>query len=135
MPHDDNNNNDRTVHEKDILIVEDDDMLNRVMTIQVQAAGYAVRSARTGAMALKLITDRLPSLLILDLGLPDMSGRELIEELRRNPLTRSLPLIVHTTLDLFEEEKTRLQLGPSKFVTKATAFSNRLEELISEVLE
>jgi DNA-binding response OmpR family regulator len=127
-------NNNETVFEKDILIVEDDDMLNRVMTIQVQAAGYAVRSVRTGAGALKMISNRLPSVLILDLGLPDMSGQELIEELRRNPLTCSIPLIVHTTQDLFEEEKTRLQLGPSRFLTKTTAFSDRLEEFIREVV-
>jgi DNA-binding response OmpR family regulator len=129
------NSNNEPANEKDILVVEDDDMLNRVMVIQLQAAGYVVRAARTGAGALKMINEYLPSMLILDLGLPDMSGQELIKELRRNPLTCSLPLIVHTTLDLLEEEKMRLQLGPSRFVTKTTAFSSRLEELIREVLE
>jgi CheY-like chemotaxis protein len=82
-----------------------------------------------------MIKDRVPSVLILDVGLPDMSGQDLIAELRQNPATYSLPLIVHTTLDLSEEEKTQMQLGPSRFVTKATAFSDRLGELITEVTE
>jgi two-component system alkaline phosphatase synthesis response regulator PhoP len=128
-------NNNVTVHEMDILIVEDDNMLNHVMSLQLQVAGYSVRSARSGTQALKMIKDRVPSVLILDVGLPDMSGQDLIAELRQNPATYSLPLIVHTTLDLSEEEKTQMQLGPSRFVTKATAFSDRLGELITEVTE
>jgi len=124
-----------TVRERDILIVEDDDMLNRVMSLQVEFAGYLVRSARSGAEALKLIRDRIPSVLILDVGLPDMTGQELIAELHRNQSTCLLPLIVHTTLELSEEEKTQLQLGPSRFVTKTMAFSERLAELITELTE
>jgi CheY-like chemotaxis protein len=119
----------------DILIVEDDDLLNTVMSMQVQIAGFSVRSARSGALALKMIEDCVPNVLVLDIGLPDMTGGELIAELRRHPSTCSLPLIVHTTLDLSEKEKTELQLGPSRFVTKTMAFSERLAELITEVAE
>ncbi|MBU6455893.1 MAG: response regulator [Cyanobacteria bacterium REEB67] len=117
------------------MIVEDDHMLNRVMTLQLQTAGHFVRSAKTGANALRLIEERIPSVLILDVGLPDLTGREIIDRLRQNPLTASIPLIVHTTLDLSEEEKEQLCLGPSRFVTKATAFSERLGELVAEVLD
>jgi len=127
--------NSAEVDEIDILIVEDDNMLNQVMSLQVQLAGYSVRSARSGTQALKMIADRIPSVLILDVGLPDIAGQELIAELRRNQLTSSLPLIVHTSLDLSEEEKMQMRLGPSRFVTKTTAFSDRLGQLISEVRE
>ncbi len=123
------------LHEIDILIVEDDELLNTVMSLQLQIAGFSVRSARSGALALKMIEDCVPTVLVLDIGLPDMTGGELIAELRRTPSTCSLPLIVHTSLDLSEREKTQLQLGPSKFVTKTTAFSERLAELITELAE
>ena len=125
-----------TAHDQtDILIVEDDHMLNRVMVLQLQAAGRSVRSAKTGAIALRLIEDRIPSVLILDVGLPDLTGPEIAARLRQNPLTASIPLIVHTSLDLSEQEKEQLRLGPSRFVTKATAFSDRLAELLSEVID
>jgi len=119
----------------DILIVEDDVMLNQVMTYQVRAIGCSARSARNGLQALKMIEEVIPSVLILDLGLPDISGEEVIAILRENTITSSLPLIIHTTHELSEKEKGKLFLGPSRFVTKTTAFSERLAELISEVTQ
>jgi CheY-like chemotaxis protein len=123
-------------HDMDILIVEDNDILNKVMTIQVKAAGYAVRSTKSGIAALKMIKERLPVLLILDVGLPDITGQEIIAALRCDPLTCSLPLIVHTTLELSDLEKRELELDASKsvFVTKTTAFSHRLGDLVAELI-
>jgi CheY-like chemotaxis protein len=119
-----------------ILVVEDDAMLNLVMCVQLKVSGFSgVRSATSGQQALQMIRESVPSVLILDIGLPDMSGQQVIAELRQNSLTRALPLIVHTSADLSNDEKTQLQLGPSRFVTKSTAFSERLTELIFEVTE
>lgn len=61
-----------------------------------------------------MIEERVPSILLLDVGLPDMTGYEVISELRRNPLTRLLPLIVHTHAELLTEEQSQLQLGPKQ---------------------
>lgn len=117
----------------DILIVEDDHMLNTVMSVQVSVAGYSCRTATSGQQALRMIREQVPSALILDVLLGDMNGQELIAELQKNRLTCSLPLIVHTTLDLSDEEKEKLQLGPTRIITKASAFSERLPELIAEI--
>lgn len=118
----------------DILIVEDNTMLNQIMSLQVTVAGYSVRSARSGKQALKMIKESVPMVLILHVGLPDMTGQDLITELRRDPLTSSLPLIVHSTLDLSDDEKAQLKLGPSRFLTKTTAFSEQLAQTIIEVM-
>ncbi len=118
----------------DILIVEDNTMLNQIMSLQVTVAGYSVRSARSGKQALKMIRESVPMVLILHVGLPDMTGQDLITELRRDPLTSSLPLIVHSTLDLSDDEKAQLKLGPSRFLTKTTAFSEQLAQTIIEVM-
>ncbi len=118
----------------DILIVEDNTMLNQIMSLQVTVAGYSVRSARSGKQALKMIKESVPMVLILHVGLPDMTGQDLITELRRDPLTCSLPLIVHSTLDLSDDEKAQLKLGPSRFLTKTTAFSEQLAQTIIEVM-
>ena len=118
----------------DILVVEDDRMLRRVMVLQL-AADFAVRSANNGAEALKLIAEHVPSVLVLDVGLPDMTGLEVIEQLRQNVATCSIPVIVHTTLDLSSEQQTHFKLGPTRCITKTTALSDRLAELILELLE
>jgi CheY-like chemotaxis protein len=117
----------------DVLIVEDDGILNRIMSLQLTAAGLSVRSARSGEQALAMIKERLPSALILDIGLPDMTGLEVIQRLRSEPATCALPVIVHTTLDLSLAQQAQLKLGPTRCVTKTTAYSDRLAELILEV--
>jgi putative two-component system response regulator len=120
-------------HHLDILVVEDDGMLRRVMVLQL--AHFAVRTANNGAEALKLIAEHVPSVLVIDVGLPDMTGLEVIEKLRQDVATRSIPVIVHTTLDLSKEQQAQFKLGPTKCITKTTAFSDRLSELILELLE
>ncbi|CAN5318948.1 hypothetical protein BH10CYA1_BH10CYA1_29130 [soil metagenome] len=114
----------------DTLIVEDDDMLNTVMSLQLTTAGLSVRSARTGAEALRKIEEQVPSVLILDVGLPDMTAHEMVAYLRNNPATSDIVLIIHTTLDLSTAEQALLTLGPTKFITKSTAFSFALTELV-----
>jgi CheY-like chemotaxis protein len=119
----------------DILVVEDDGLLRQVMVLQLAVANFAVRSANNGAEALKLVAEHVPSVLVIDVGLPDMSGLEVIERLRQDVATCSIPVIVHTTLDLSSEQQANFKLGPTRCVTKTTAYSDRLAELILELLE
>lgn len=119
----------------DVLSVEDDLLLNRVMVVQLTKFGYSVRSATSGQQALAMIGESLPSILVLDVDLPDLTGYEVVERLRVRHSTRALPLIVHTSLDLTAEEQKRLELGHTKFLTKSTAFSERLPELLIELLK
>jgi DNA-binding response OmpR family regulator len=69
-----------------ILIVEDEAELVRVLRINLRARQYEVRCAGTGREALALAANRSPDAVILDLGLPDIGGTEVIVELRRRPL-------------------------------------------------
>ncbi len=57
-----------------------------------------------------------------------------MEQLRRNPETRALPLIIHTTIDLSNEQTAQLELGPSRFITKTKACSYMLGRVIHELL-
>ena len=121
------------VSQLNILIVEDDSMLRVVMSMQVKLAGHSFRTAASGREALRMIKEKIPSVLILDVLLPDMTGQELIEELRKSDTTSALPMIVHTALDLSADEKAQMHLGHTRFVTKTTAFSEQLPLLITEV--
>ena len=118
----------------DILIVEDDSMLNQVMVLQLTMIGLSVRSAKTGYQALKMIDESVPSLLVLDIGLPDLNGKDLVALLQKRSATSNIPLLIHTSLDLSTEDQDALKLGPTRCVTKATAFSDQLERLVNELL-
>jgi CheY-like chemotaxis protein len=79
---------------KQILIVEDDADLRVVIRMVLERAGYEVAEARHGVAALEAIGDRLPDLIIADLTMPLMSGTELIDRIRSNPATGSIPIIL-----------------------------------------
>ncbi len=95
----------------EILIVEDDDVLREVMEILLTVDDFHVRSARNGTEALKLIGEHVPSVLVTDVLLPDMTGLEVIEQLRKREETRNMAVIVHTSLDLSLEQQSKFKLG------------------------
>jgi len=117
-----------------LLIVENDPLLNLVMVCQLKGIGLSVQSARNGRQALDMIRQRTPGVLILEVELPDISGYEIIAELRGNPTTSAIPVVIHTALDLRREQETKLQLGPIKLLTKSTRSDEKLEELVRELL-
>lgn len=127
--------NDRILSKKDfdILIVEDDAMLKRVISLQLTLAGFPVRTAGFGQEALNMIREQIPSILILDIGLPDMSGFDVVEQLRKDPSTCNMPLIVHTSLVLTDAQIEQLHLGRTKVVTKTIACSDSMVELVIEL--
>ncbi len=116
------------------MIVEDDDILREVMEFLLTAAEFRVRSASNGAQALKLIGEHVPSVLVIDVLLPEMTGQEVIEQLRLSEATRDIAVIVHTSLDLPMEQQPHFKLGPTRCITKTTAMSDRLVELVLELV-
>jgi DNA-binding response OmpR family regulator len=72
-----------------LLLVDDDDALAEMYALQLTASGFQVTTARSGAEALQLVVDATPDLIYLDLGLPGMTGLEVLERLRRAPNTSS----------------------------------------------
>jgi CheY-like chemotaxis protein len=79
---------------KRILIVEDDRDLRFVIRMILERAGYDVAEARHGGAALESIGTGPPDLIIADLTMPIMSGVELVEQIRANPETVSIPIVL-----------------------------------------
>jgi DNA-binding response OmpR family regulator len=76
-----------------IVVVEDDDCLTRVLAYQLRKAGHTPIVARNGEMALREAQEH-PDLILLDLGLPDISGCEVLQRLTREPATAQIPVVV-----------------------------------------
>lgn len=98
-----------------ILVVEDDAHIRRFVCTSLTAEGYSVFEAETVARALVEAASRQPELFVVDLGLPDRDGRELISELRAWTLA---PVIVLSARDQEEDKVTALDAGADDYLMK-----------------
>ncbi len=79
-----------------ILVVEDDSDLRRLYRTALTVAGYTVREASDGLDALRMIDAEPPALVILDLGLPLISGETVLQEIAARAHTRQIPIVIVT---------------------------------------
>jgi DNA-binding response OmpR family regulator len=101
-----------------LLVVEDNDEIAQMMTLFLASRGFTVSVAGDAATALEMVRESLPDLILLDVGLPDINGYELLRQLRQDPRTRHLPAIFVTQRKLKPDRITGLQLGADDFITK-----------------
>lgn len=109
-----------------ILIVDDEAQILRFLGHALAAAGYDTCTASTGAEALDRAASARPDLMVLDLGLPDMDGKAVIEALRARS---DLPVIVLSARDQEMEKIMALDLGADDFVAKPFAIGELLARL------
>ncbi|GHD22853.1 response regulator [Nocardiopsis kunsanensis] len=98
-----------------VLVVDDDVQIIRAMRINLRARGHEVDTAEGGADALRLVTRNRPDLVLLDLGLPDMEGLEVIRRLRG---WTQVPIIVLSARHSAGEKVRCLDSGADDYVTK-----------------
>jgi two-component system, OmpR family, KDP operon response regulator KdpE len=110
----------------EILIVEDQPELVRALQINLRARQYEVMAARTGREALALAASHPPDAIILDLGLPDIDGTEVIVELRR---WSRAPIIVLSGRTSPGDKIGALDVGADDYVTKPFAMAELLARL------
>jgi two-component system, OmpR family, alkaline phosphatase synthesis response regulator PhoP len=101
-----------------ILIVDDDPDLGRGLTIRLRANNYETIQATDGRSAFALAKEQNPSLVILDLGLPDGDGFTVLENLQKSGTLSSVPVIVLTARDPHFNELKTLKAGAFAFVQK-----------------
>ncbi|TLS46629.1 response regulator [Streptomyces montanus] len=113
-----------------VLVVEDEPQLVRALVINLRARAYDVDAAADGATALRLAAAHHPDVVLLDLGLPDMDGVEVIKGLRG--WTRS-PILVLSARQTSEEKVRALDAGADDYVTKPFSMDELLARLRAAV--
>ena len=113
-----------------VLVVEDDPQLVRALVINMQARKFGVDAAPDGATALRLAAARQPDVVVLDLGLPDMDGVDVIRALRG--WTR-VPIMVLSARRASEEKVAALDAGADDYVTKPFGMDELLARLRAAV--
>lgn len=98
-----------------ILVVDDEPQIQRFLKPALEAAGYDVILAGDGAAALKIAVTAAPAVIILDLGLPDMDGKEVVERVRA---WSQVPIIILSARDGEGEKIAALDLGADDYIEK-----------------
>ncbi len=114
------------MNKEEILIIDDEPQIRKLLEINLESQGYKVRQAETAAMGLQLAANHPPDLILLDIGLPDMSGQDLLVELK-NWYNQSI--IIISVLDNEEEIVKALDNGASDYITKPF----RTNELLARI--
>jgi two-component system KDP operon response regulator KdpE len=109
-----------------VLVVDDEAPIQRFLRPALLASGYEALLAETGAQALRLIATSAPDVIVLDLGLPDMDGKDVLIEARK---FSKCPIIILSARDQETEKIAALDLGADDYVEKPFAIGEFLARL------
>ncbi|MFZ0989412.1 MAG: response regulator transcription factor [Xanthobacteraceae bacterium] len=99
-----------------VLVIDDEPPIRKLLRVGLSAHGYQIMEASSGKIALELLGEQPPDLIVLDLGLPDMQGHELLRTMRaRND---SVPIVVLSSRDDETGKVQALDSGADDYVTK-----------------
>ncbi|HYE31321.1 MAG TPA: HAMP domain-containing protein, partial [Methylomirabilota bacterium] len=111
---------------KSLLIVEDDETQRRAITELVGSNDVQITTASTAQEAFEKLKATHYDCMVLDLGLPDMNGFEFMDELKKDPALKALPIIVYTGRDLTKKEETQLKKMAKSIIVKDVRSPERL---------
>jgi two-component system phosphate regulon response regulator PhoB len=101
-----------------ILVVEDEADISELIEYHLKQSGFPATSVPDGSSALEQVKKRRPALIILDLMLPDMDGKDICRALKSNPLTRTIPILMLTAKAEELDRVVGFELGAEDYVTK-----------------
>jgi CheY-like chemotaxis protein len=104
-----------------ILVVDDNEVIQRVVERVAEKLGHQVIRALTGAAALRAASTTGPDIIVLDLGLPDADGRDVLNKLKANKLTAHIPVVVWSGREGESDSRISLSLGAEDYVEKGDA--------------
>ena len=104
--------------EKKVLLVDDDESLVGMLQTALSNSGYEVKKACSGAEALRLLEEFHPELILLDIGLPDISGLEILRQIRSHPATKEVIVILLTGSIGLEMKIEGFSTGANDYISK-----------------
>ena len=115
-----------------ILVAEDNEVLQRLVKRSFEREGYIVMQATSAAEMTSELAKATPDLIVLDVGLPDADGRDLLSKLKKDPKTAAIPVIVWSGRDAESDRRIALDLGAEDYVEKgpASELVRKIERLL-----
>lgn len=120
---------------KKVLIVEDDEFLLQMYATKLDIEGFEVVEASNGLQALKVAEKELPDLILLDLNLPELSGFEVLSQLKREDKTKNIKVLILTNYSQKENIDRCLEMGADDYLIKAHFVPSEVIAKIKVILE
>jgi len=118
-----------------IALVEDDEILSKVIFEELQEAEFEVQRAADGEAGVKLVQSMKPDLVMLDLLMPKKNGFDVLEELKKSPATSAIPVIILTMLGRDDDVKKGLQLGANDYIVKSQHAVGEIVDKVKKFFE
>lgn len=118
----------------DILVVEDEPSILDSLDFILNRAGWQITAVTDGEAAIAAVAEHNPKVLVLDVMLPKKSGFEVLKQLREQPQTADLPILMLTAKGQQQDRKTAEELGASGFVTKPYS-NSEVVDAIRQLME
>jgi len=99
-----------------LLVIEDDDTSFRLIAAALRAFGITIVHADNGSDGIRLFSENMPNLVLLDIQLPEMDGFEVIEQIRK--INKAIPVVAQTAYTLANEKEKCIESGFSDFISK-----------------
>lgn len=121
--------------ERKVLVVEDDDFLLEMYSTKLELEGFKVYNATNGVQGLKVAQREEPDLILLDLNLPEMSGFEVLEQLKNTENTKDISVVVLTNYSQKDHIDRCLDLGADDYLIKAHFVPSEVISKIKKLLD
>ncbi|WP_285059088.1 hybrid sensor histidine kinase/response regulator [Pedobacter ginsengisoli] len=114
-----------------VLVIEDQELQSKILTRQLTDKGVEVKQAFTGNEALELLKTHIFDCIILDLRLPDISGFDLLDEIKSQPEHSHIPVIINTAMELDDDKMAHIMKHTEAMVLKSNKSNDRLIDEVS----
>ncbi|MEE9568423.1 MAG: response regulator [Candidatus Binatia bacterium] len=114
---------------KKVLVVEDHPDVLDILTLKMKAMGFAVIAAKNGKEGVEKAFEEKPQLILMDIMMPGMDGREATRLIRANPETQDIPILAATVLFRESDRRSCLEAGCNDFIQKPFTFQE-LQQMI-----
>ena len=113
-----------------VLIVEDEEILLTALTEELTQEGFEAVGAHDGVEGVEKSLSEKPDLILLDLVMPKLDGIGALKQIKENPETKDIPVVILTNLSDYDKVSDALSLGAMDYLVKA---NYRLEELVTKI--
>ena len=117
-----------------ILIVEDEPFLLDMYKMKFKQDGFEVISAVDGEEAIKISRSEKPNIILLDIMMPKINGFEVLENLKKNPITKLIPVLIFSNFSQKEEIKKGIALGAVDYFLKTNYTPAQVLEKVKNIL-
>jgi two-component system phosphate regulon response regulator PhoB len=122
-----------TLTEKSVLIVEDEADAAELFAEMMRVSGFRVRKTSSSTPALSMMTEEKPDIVLLDIMMPEVSGLDILRQMRLDPALANIPVVVVSAKGMPADIRNGMEAGASTYLTKPVGFLE-LKEAVERAL-